>query len=424
MVENQEGTGGDGGGGCFEKNDITKGEEAVEITWVNEVNKERLPYFNYIPTSFVLGDACVDFSLSRIPPETCCSSCVGDCLSSSSSSTPCACSLVQAGNGNGSGSGSGSGSGGFAYTRDGLVRDDFLEDCISMSRDPKRQSHSYCTDCPLQRSKGECWVLAPCGGHLRMKSIQECGNKCWCHKLCGNRVVQRGITSKLQALSYSLTPAFLRLFVCVFYTPQGKGWGVRTLDKLPKGAFVCEFVGEILTTHELSLRNMEMTRNKTTPARPAPLDAYWPSHPQNHEQALFLDPTFHGNVARFINHRCLDANLIEIPVKIETPDDHYYHLAFFTTREVNVMEELTLDYGIEFDDVANDDFVEAFRCLCHSKFCRDLRRSKTPVGSTFAFSWTAPEREVWDLEVQHSDRKQETHETIRHFALLLRCCWK
>ncbi|XVF42355.1 hypothetical protein PTKIN_Ptkin01aG0355200 [Pterospermum kingtungense] len=59
------------------------------------------------------------------------------------------------------------------------------------------------------------------------------------------------------------------------------------------------------------------------------------------EDALCLDATFCGNVARFINHRCFDANLIDIPVEVETPDRHYYHLALFTTRDVRASEELT-----------------------------------------------------------------------------------
>ncbi|KAJ6389897.1 hypothetical protein OIU77_024180 [Salix suchowensis] len=106
---------------------------------------------------------------------------------------------------------------------------------------------------------------------------------------------------------------------------------------------------------------------------PVVLDADWCLKVVNDEKALCLDATFYGNVARFINHRCLDANMIEIPVKIETPDHHYYHLAFFTTREVNALEELTWDYGIDFDDT--DQPVELFQCRCGSKFCRNMKRS-------------------------------------------------
>ncbi|KAI9085773.1 hypothetical protein K1719_010023 [Acacia pycnantha] len=115
------------------------------------------------------------------------------------------------------------------------------------------------------------------------------------------RVVQRGITFNLQ----------------VFFTSEGKGWGLRTLEELPKASY--------------------------------------------------------GNVARFINHRCFDANLIPIPVEVETSDHHYFHLAFFTSRKIAALEELTWDYGIDFDDY--EGLVKPFSCRCGSKFCRKMERS-------------------------------------------------
>ncbi|PNT51757.1 hypothetical protein POPTR_002G257400v4 [Populus trichocarpa] len=322
--------------------DITKGEEMFEIPWSNEVNSEFPPVFNYIPRNLIFQNAYVNFSLSQIRAENCCSACIGNCLSSS---TPCVCSSDS--------------EHGFAYTLEGLVKEDFLEDCISLTRNPQRQFLFYCRDCPLERSKND-EMLEPCKGHLKRKYIKECWSKCGCHKQCGNRVVQRGIMCKLQ----------------VFFTPEGKGWGLRTLELLPKGTFVCEYVGEILTNKEFYERKMQRaTSNKTEKhAYPAVLDADWClKGVVNDEEALCLDATFYGNVARFINHRCLDANMIEIPVKIETPDHHYYHLAFFTTREVNASEELTWDYGIDFDDT--DQPVELFHCRCGSKFCRNMKRS-------------------------------------------------
>ncbi|CAN8324012.1 unnamed protein product [Cochlearia groenlandica] len=52
---------------------------------------------------------------------------------------------------------------------------------------------------------------------------------------------QRGIYNKLE----------------VFFTPSGKGWGLRTLERLPQGSFVCEYIGEILTIQELYQRSLE-----------------------------------------------------------------------------------------------------------------------------------------------------------------------
>lgn len=89
----------------------------------------------------------------------------------------------------------------------------------------------------------------------------------------------------------------------VFLTPEGKGWGVRTLEDLPKGAFVCEYVGEVLTNMELYERNLQGSGNERH-TYPVLLDADWGSEGfLRDEEALCLDATCHGNVARFINHR-------------------------------------------------------------------------------------------------------------------------
>ncbi|CAK9183570.1 unnamed protein product [Ilex paraguariensis] len=288
-------------------NDIAKGQERISISLANEVNSECPPSFHYIPQNVVFQNAYVNFALARIGDNNCCSTCFGDCLSSS---TLCACAHETGGD--------------FVYTTEGLVKEEFLDECISMNRDPQKHCLYYCKECPLERSKNED-ILEPCKGHLVRRFIKECWWKCGCNKQCGNRVVQRGINCKLQ----------------VFMTPGGKGWGLRTLEELPKGAFVCEYVGEVLTNSELYDR---VSRSPSSEAHSYPvlLDADWCSEGVlKDEEALCLDATYYGNVARFINHRCFDSNLVEIPVEVETPDHHYYHLAFFTTRKVEALEELT-----------------------------------------------------------------------------------
>ncbi|OAY83639.1 Histone-lysine N-methyltransferase SUVR4, partial [Ananas comosus] len=213
-----------------------------------------------------------------------------------------------------------------------------------MRRAPQKRHLFYCKDCPLERAKNEVRP-DPCKGHPMRKFIKECWSKCGCNKQCGNRV---------------------------FLTSEGKGWGLRTCDQLPRGAFVCEYVGEVLTNMELYDRTMQITGNARH-TYPVLLDADWATEGVlKDEEALCLDATFYGNVARFINHRCRDANLIEIPVEIETPDHHYYHLAYFTTRKIEPWEELTWDYGIDFSDYNHP--VKAFQCLCGSKLCRDVKQ--------------------------------------------------
>ncbi|KAI5011817.1 hypothetical protein ZWY2020_014058 [Hordeum vulgare] len=101
------------------------------------------------------------------------------------------------------------------------------------------------------------------------------------------------------------------------------------------------------------------------------------------EEALCLDGTFYGNVGRFINHRCRDANLAMVPVQVETPDRHYYHAALFTSRKVEALEELTWDYGIDFEWEWEWESgpVKVFECLCGSKYCRGSRQLRHGSGS-------------------------------------------
>jgi SET domain-containing protein len=89
----------------------------------------------------------------------------------------------------------------------------------------------------------------------------------------------------------------------VFWTEGGKGWGVRTLEHLPAGAFVCEYVGEILTNTEMWSRNNDVHR-AAKHSFVLNIDADWNSEKiLKDEEALCLDGTYYGNVSRFINHR-------------------------------------------------------------------------------------------------------------------------
>ncbi|XP_028803545.1 histone-lysine N-methyltransferase SUVR4-like [Neltuma alba] len=322
---------------CQFLSDITKGSEKVKISLIDEYGSGELPKFNYIPHNLIYQSANVNISLARIADEGCCSDCLGDCLSQS---LPCACAQETGGE--------------FAYTLEGLLKDEFLTSCLSMKKEPQAHHLVYCQECPLERSKNE-YMPEQCKGHLIRRFIKECWRKCGCDMQCGNRIVQRGLRCKLQ----------------VFFTGERKGWGLRTLEDLPRGSFVCEYVGEILTNMELYERIVHKNGNERH-TYPVTLDADWGSEGVlEDEEALCLDATYNGNVARFINHRCSDANLIDIPVEVETPDRHYYHLAFFTNRKVRAYEELTWDYGIDFDD--HDHPIKAFQCCCGSSFCRNKK---------------------------------------------------
>lgn len=165
--------------------DITKGSEKVKIPLVDEIGNGCLPKFNYIPHNIIYQNGNVNISLARIADEDCCSSCSGDCLSSP---IPCACARETGGE--------------FAYTAQGLLTEDFLGACLSRDREPQEHHYVCCDDCPIERSRNKS-MPDKCKGHLVRKFIKECWRKCGCDMKCGNRVVQRGITCKLQ-VSFTL----------------------------------------------------------------------------------------------------------------------------------------------------------------------------------------------------------------------------
>ena len=62
--------------------------------------------------------------------------------------------------------------------------------------------------CPHERHKNE-ENPADCKGHPVRDFVKECSSKCGCSKQCGNRVVQRGITRRLEVLDMFLAPSCL-----------------------------------------------------------------------------------------------------------------------------------------------------------------------------------------------------------------------
>ena len=78
--------------------------------------------------------------------------------------------------------------------------------------------------------------------------IFECNASSDCALDCFNRVVGRGVRAQLQ----------------VFKT-LGRGWGVRTLDGLRAGAFVCEYTGNIMLDQDAEASGLEVDAYLLTP---------------------------------------------------------------------------------------------------------------------------------------------------------------
>lgn len=98
-----------------------------------------------------------------------------------------------------------------------------------------------CEDCYQNRKKccvaesGAVLAYYKSNGRLRVPRgfpIYECNIRCKCGPDCLNRVAQKGRKFK----------------ICIFRTQNGRGWGVKALQKIKRGSFVMEYVGEVSCT--------------------------------------------------------------------------------------------------------------------------------------------------------------------------------
>uniref|UniRef100_A0A8D0E1S1 Histone-lysine N-methyltransferase n=1 Tax=Salvator merianae TaxID=96440 RepID=A0A8D0E1S1_SALMN len=190
-----------------------------------------------------------------------------------------------------------------------------------------------CTDCLLEAAGGCCPGTSHHKfayneqGQVKIKAgmpIYECNSRCNCGIDCPNRVVQKGI----------------RYDLCIFRTDNGRGWGVRTLEKIRKNSFVMEYVGEIITSEEAERRGQIYDRQGATYL--FDLDYV--------EDVYTVDAAYYGNISHFVNHSC-NPNLQVYNVFIENLDERLPRIAFFATRPIRAGEELTFDYNMQVDPV-------------------------------------------------------------------------
>uniref|UniRef100_A0A4W5LJB1 Euchromatic histone-lysine N-methyltransferase 1b n=1 Tax=Hucho hucho TaxID=62062 RepID=A0A4W5LJB1_9TELE len=163
--------------------------------------------------------------------------------------------------------------------------------------------------------------------------IFECNHACSCWRTCKNRVVQNGLRVRLQ----------------LFRTSR-MGWGVRTLQEIPQGTFVCEYVGEIISDAEADVREN---------------DSYLFNLDSKVGDVYCIDARFYGNISRFINHMC-EPNLFSCQVFTAHQDLRFPHIAFFACETIKAGEELGFDYGDHFWDIKG----KHFSCECSSPKCK------------------------------------------------------
>ncbi|KAH9382173.1 hypothetical protein HPB48_010452 [Haemaphysalis longicornis] len=144
----------------------------------------------------------------------------------------------------------------------------------------------------------------------------ECSPLCSCDATCPNRHVQRGLRHRLQ----------------VFKT-RAKGFGVRALERIPCGSYVCSYAGEVI--------GLDVARKRVARLDPDRDSNYVMVLREGGVTTLAVDPSGVGGVGRFLNHSC-EPNLAMTPVRTECAVPE---LALFAVRDIGAGEELTYDYS-------------------------------------------------------------------------------
>ncbi|KAM9370905.1 histone-lysine N-methyltransferase EHMT1-like isoform 1-T1 [Phaethornis superciliosus] len=222
------------------------------------------------------------------------------------------------------------------------------QNCVTSPMDIDRNiTHlQYCvciddcssSNCMCGQLSMRCWYdkdgrLLPEFNMAEPPLIFECNHACSCWRTCRNRVVQNGLRTRLQ-----------------LYRTQKMGWGVRTMQDIPPGTFVCEYVGELISDSEADVREE---------------DSYLFDLDNKDGEVYCIDARFYGNISRFINHLC-EPNLIPVRVFMSHQDLRFPRIAFFSTRHIEAGEEIGFDYGDRFWDIKG----KYFSCQCGSPKCK------------------------------------------------------
>jgi SET domain-containing protein len=114
-------------------------------------------------------------------------------------------------------------------------------------------------------------------------------------------------------------------------------WGMYAEERIPKGRKVIEYTGEKISRRETKIRAAREFNYLFT------LDHYWT-----------LDGSVGGSGAEYINHSC-QPNVESRIVR--------GHILYFSLRDIEPGEELTIDYRFGSD-------VETHHCACGARECR------------------------------------------------------
>jgi euchromatic histone-lysine N-methyltransferase len=193
--------------------------------------------------------------------------------------------------------------------------------------------------------------------------VYECGPSCKCPSTCHNRVSQQGIKFQLE----------------IFKT-KSRGWGVRSLNSIPSGSFICEYIGELLEDKEAERRTgndeylFDIGNNYNDSSLWDGLSSLMPDVQATscevvEDGGFTIDAAQYGNVGRFINHSC-SPNLYAQNVLYDHEDNRIPHIMLFAAENIPPLQELTYHYNYMIDQVRDSNGnIKKKSCFCGSIEC-------------------------------------------------------
>ena len=165
----------------------------------------------------------------------------------------------------------------------------------------------------------------------RMISTECDDETCRCGILCENR--------KFQNHEYAHVYPF---------PAGGKGWGLCAGEKINKGEFIMQYIGEVFGI------NSEIGKKRVKEYSSSAC-----TYLMKTSRGEVIDPTYKGNLARFINHSC-EPNCITQKWNVLGE----ICIGIFALKDIEENDELTFDYQF---DVYNTPLT---KCLCGAKKCK------------------------------------------------------
>uniref|UniRef100_A0A8C3A5K4 Euchromatic histone-lysine N-methyltransferase 1a n=1 Tax=Cyclopterus lumpus TaxID=8103 RepID=A0A8C3A5K4_CYCLU len=225
------------------------------------------------------------------------------------------------------------------------IPDNCVTSPLNIDRDITHLQHCSCTDdcssstCMCGQLSLQCWYDSVRRSNYHLDFCQreppvlfECNHACSCWRTCRNRVVQNGLRARLQ-----------------LFRTQKMGWGVRAMQDIPQGTFICEYVGEIITDAEADKREN---------------DSFLFTLENKVGDVHCIDARLFGNIGRFINHLC-EPNLLAVRVFTMHQDLRFPRIAFFSSKSIKAGDQIGFDYGDHYWRVKS----KYFSCQCGSFKC-------------------------------------------------------